>query len=113
MGSDGTIQATRVYQFLQSAFDTQEFKFITMGKSFFSMEQNTDKIESLMQEYYLKKNVGETKFYMYRVVFTFEEVIDIIRYWLQSDGLVSVYYKGNGSDNSKKVPPNEKVNQSL
>lgn len=47
-----------------------------------------------MEEYYLRNNEGETKFYMYRVEFSFDEVIDIIRYWLSKDKTISVFYKG-------------------
>ncbi len=44
MATDGYIEATKVYSFLQSAFNTQEFKFLDNGNSFFNEEDNSDKI---------------------------------------------------------------------
>lgn len=52
------LEATRVYSFLQSAFDTQEFKFLLNGVSYFSNDDNSEKIEALIEEYYLKTNEG-------------------------------------------------------
>jgi hypothetical protein len=56
MGSDNMIEATKVYSFLQSAFDTQEIKLIKNGSSIFISEENEEKMETLIEKYYLTKN---------------------------------------------------------
>lgn len=50
-------------------------------------------MEGLIEEYYLSKNVGETKFYMYRVVFGFGEVVEILKFLLEREEGVEVVYK--------------------
>ncbi len=56
MGTDNTIEATKVYSFLQSAFDTQELKLLKNGQSIFVFDETEDKIEALIEKYYLTKN---------------------------------------------------------
>ena len=45
-----------MYSFLQSAFDTQEIKLMKKGESIFISEENEEKMEALIEKYYLSKN---------------------------------------------------------
>jgi hypothetical protein len=66
--------------------------FTKEGKEFFKSEDNQGKTEKIIEKYYKTTPDGKfKKFYLYRISFTYEEVLEFMQYWFKIDKSIVVH----------------------
>ena len=53
-------------------------------------------MEKLIERYYRKNESDSKKFYLYRIHFAFEEIGDIIEFWIKHEPQLKIIYKEVG-----------------
>ena len=93
LGKNDTIEATKVFTFMQNSFNKEQFIFSLNKTDFFGDDENGSQMEKLLESYYRQTQEDpDAKFYLYRVEFTLLQIKYILEFWLGKESNLKIVY---------------------